>query len=59
MKALPIELLERSAFYDIPDPVARLGKVLLDVRDIGLCGSDPATFTGLNPQLSLPSWFKN
>ena len=57
-KALPIEPLERCASHDVTDPVPRLGEVLLDVRHIGLCGSDLATFTGLNPQLPLPSLFK-
>lgn len=54
MKALRIDALERCAFHDVPDPVPGPGEVLLDVRHIGLCGSDLATFTGLNPLVSLP-----
>ncbi len=54
MKALRIEGLERCAFHEVPDPVPGPGEVLLEVRHIGLCGSDLATFTGLNPLVSLP-----
>ena len=54
MKALMIEGLERCAFHDIPAPVPGSGEVLIDVRHIGLCGSDLATFAGLNPLVALP-----
>ncbi len=54
MKALAIEALERCAFHEVPDPVPDPGEVLIDVRHLGLCGSDLATFTGLNPLVSLP-----
>jgi threonine dehydrogenase-like Zn-dependent dehydrogenase len=54
MKALAIEALETCAFHEVPEPLPGPGEVLLDVRHIGLCGSDLATFTGLNPLVSLP-----
>ena len=54
MKALQIQALERSAFHDVADRAPGLGEVLLDIRHVGLCGSDLATFTGLNPLVSLP-----
>lgn len=49
VKALMIEGVERYAFRDIPDSVPGPGEVLVAVRHIGLCGSNLATFTGLNP----------
>jgi threonine dehydrogenase-like Zn-dependent dehydrogenase len=54
MKALKIEGMERCAFHDVPEPVPGPGEVLIDVRHVGLCGSDLATFTGLNPLVALP-----
>lgn len=54
MKALMIEGVERCAFHDVPDPVPGPGEVLIAVRHVGLCGSDLATFTGLNPLVALP-----
>lgn len=54
MRALMIEGIERSALQTIADPVPGPGEVLLDVKHVGLCGSDLATFTGLNPLVSLP-----
>ena len=54
MKALAIEALERCAFHDMPEPVPGPGGVLINIRHIGLCGSDLATFSGLNPLVSLP-----
>jgi threonine dehydrogenase-like Zn-dependent dehydrogenase len=54
MKALMIEGVQRCAFHDIPEPVPGVGEVLVDVRHVGLCGSDLATFTGLNPLVALP-----
>lgn len=39
---------------EVPDPRPGPGEVLVDVRHVGLCGSDLATFTGLNPLVSLP-----
>ncbi|TBW32796.1 zinc-binding alcohol dehydrogenase family protein [Siculibacillus lacustris] len=54
MKALMIEGVERCAFHDVPEPVPGPGEVLVAVRHVGLCGSDLATFTGLNPLVALP-----
>jgi 2-desacetyl-2-hydroxyethyl bacteriochlorophyllide A dehydrogenase len=54
MKALMIEGVERCAFHDVPEPVPGPGEVLLSVHHVGLCGSDLATFTGLNPLVQLP-----
>lgn len=54
MKALMIEGVERCALHDVPEPAPGFGEVLLDVRHIGLCGSDFSTFTGRNPLVALP-----
>lgn len=54
MKALMIEGQENCAFREIPAPQPGPGEVLLGVRHVGLCGSDLATFTGLNPLVALP-----
>lgn len=54
MQALMIDGLESCRMERVPDPRPGPGEVLVDVRHIGLCGSDLATFTGLNPLVSLP-----
>jgi 2-desacetyl-2-hydroxyethyl bacteriochlorophyllide A dehydrogenase len=54
MQALMIDGLESCRMAEVPDPRPGPGEVLVDVRHIGLCGSDLATFTGLNPLVSLP-----
>lgn len=54
MQALMIEGVERSAVRNIEEPKLGEGDVLLDVKHVGLCGSDLATFIGMNPLVSLP-----
>jgi 2-desacetyl-2-hydroxyethyl bacteriochlorophyllide A dehydrogenase len=54
MKALMIEGTEHCTFHEVDVPVPGSGEVLVSVRHVGLCGSDLATFTGLNPLVSLP-----
>lgn len=54
MQALVIEAVGSSALRQVPDPTPGPGEVLLDIRHVGLCGSDLATFSGLNPLVSLP-----
>ncbi len=54
MQALIIDGLGSSRLCDVPEPVPGPGEVLVDIRHVGLCGSDLATFTGLNPLVSLP-----
>ena len=39
---------------DIPEPVAGPDDILLDVRRIGLCGSDLNSYRGRNPLVSFP-----
>lgn len=54
MKALCIDAVNACSMHDVPDPTPGAGEVLLNIRHVGLCGSDLATFTGLNPLVSLP-----
>lgn len=54
MRALKIEAQSHVAFHEVAEPVPGPGEVLVSVRHIGLCGSDLATFNGLNPLVSLP-----
>jgi 2-desacetyl-2-hydroxyethyl bacteriochlorophyllide A dehydrogenase len=54
MKALMIEAVDRCAFHDVDEPAPGPGEVLLSIRHVALCGSDFATFKGLNPLVSLP-----
>ncbi|HEY6919918.1 MAG TPA: alcohol dehydrogenase catalytic domain-containing protein, partial [Tabrizicola sp.] len=54
MKAVIVDGLESCRMTEVPDPRPGPGEVLVDVRHVGLCGSDLATFTGLNPLVSLP-----
>lgn len=54
MKALVIDALQSCRMAEVQDPVPGPGEVLVDVRHIGLCGSDLATFLGLNPLVGLP-----
>ncbi|WP_293859110.1 zinc-binding alcohol dehydrogenase family protein [uncultured Alsobacter sp.] len=54
MRALMIEAVGVSAMHDVAEPTPGPGEVLLAVRHVGLCGSDLATFTGLNPLVALP-----
>lgn len=43
-----------TRFHNVPTPQPKPGEVLVEVRHIGLCGSDLNTFRGLNPLVSLP-----
>lgn len=54
MQALMIEGVQKSALHSVDEPQPGPGEVLLDVKHVGLCGSDLATFSGLNPLVSLP-----
>lgn len=54
MQALMIDGLESCRMGEVADPRPGPCEVLVDIRHVGLCGSDLATFTGLNPLVSLP-----
>lgn len=54
MKALVIKEIGQAAFCDIATPTPEKDEVLLEVRHVGLCGSDLNTFRGSNPLSRLP-----
>lgn len=54
MKALVIDSPGSCRMTDRPEPRPGPGEVLVDIRHVGLCGSDLATFTGQNPLVALP-----
>ncbi|PKU25028.1 sorbitol dehydrogenase [Telmatospirillum siberiense] len=49
-----IEGVNACALHEVEDPLPGPGEVLLAVRHVSLCGSDLATFKGLNPLVELP-----
>lgn len=54
MKAFVLQAPGRACIEAVPDPVARPGHLLLQVRMVGFCGSDLNSFRGLNPLVSYP-----
>ena len=54
MKALQITEPHHSEIVKIPQPSPAPGEVLLQIRKIGFCGSDLATFQGHNPLVNYP-----
>lgn len=54
MKAIVLEEPGRAVVREIAEPHPGADEVLLEVRRIGLCGSDLNTFRGRNPLVSYP-----
>ena len=54
MKALVIKQPGEAEIRSVPDPIPAPGEVLLQIRRIGLCGSDLNSFRGKNPMVSYP-----
>lgn len=54
MKALFIRQPGEAVVDSIPEPTTTDGNVLLQVRMVGLCGSDLNSFRGKNPLVSFP-----
>lgn len=54
MQALVIESEGRTRFQARDTPALPPGHVRVDVRHVGLCGTDLNTFKGLNPLVTLP-----
>jgi 2-desacetyl-2-hydroxyethyl bacteriochlorophyllide A dehydrogenase len=54
MKAIVLEGPGNAAGQDVAEPRAGDGEVLLQVRMIGLCGSDLNSYRGRNPLVSYP-----
>jgi threonine dehydrogenase-like Zn-dependent dehydrogenase len=55
MKALAVDAPGHARVIEIPEPTAAPdGQSLLEVRRIGLCGTDLNTFRGRNPMVTYP-----
>src|SRR5271156_2009412 len=54
MNALVIHEPEIARIETVANPVMRPGDALLQVRRVGLCGSDLNSFRGKNPMVSYP-----
>jgi L-galactonate 5-dehydrogenase len=54
MKAFQITDPLHSSYCDVQDPVPSAEDVVLQVRRVGLCGTDLSTFRGKNPLVSYP-----
>jgi threonine dehydrogenase-like Zn-dependent dehydrogenase len=49
MKAVVVQKPGKATLTDIPEPSNSSGETLLQIRMIGLCGTDLNTFRGKNP----------
>lgn len=54
MKSIVIDKVGHAQFREIDVPVFGATDVLVDVQQVGLCGSDLNTYLGLNPLVELP-----
>jgi threonine dehydrogenase-like Zn-dependent dehydrogenase len=54
MKAVVVQEPGKATLADIPEPSNNSGEALLQIRMIGLCGTDLNTFRGTNPLVTFP-----
>lgn len=54
MRAIVLEAAGKAAVQYVAESVRREGEVLLQVRKVGLCGSDLNSYRGRNPLVSYP-----
>jgi 2-desacetyl-2-hydroxyethyl bacteriochlorophyllide A dehydrogenase len=54
MKAVVVQEPGKAVLADIPEPPKGAGETLLQVRMIGLCGTDLNTYRGKNPLVTFP-----
>lgn len=54
MKALVLKRPGEVSIEEVAEPKTELGKILLRVRMVGLCGSDLNSFRGRNPMVKFP-----
>jgi threonine dehydrogenase-like Zn-dependent dehydrogenase len=54
MKAVVVHEPGKATLADIPEPSNTSGETLLQIRMIGLCGTDLNTFRGRNPLVTFP-----
>ena len=57
MKALVYAGPKRAEVRDVPQPAAKAGSLLLDVRWCGVCGSDMGIWLGTHPRAKAPLIF--
>jgi threonine dehydrogenase-like Zn-dependent dehydrogenase len=54
MKAVVVQEPGKATLTDIPEPCNSSGETVLQIRMIGLCGTDLNTFRGKNPLVTFP-----
>lgn len=54
MKAFSFTAPKQTTFVEIDQPTLGTQDLLIDVRYVGLCGTDLSTYRGLNPLVSYP-----
>jgi len=54
MKAVSILEAGHVGIVDLPEPSMRPDEVLIEVKYIGLCGSDLNTYRGTSPMVTYP-----
>ena len=54
MKALVLRQPGEAAIHSVPDAAPAKDEILLQIRRVGLCGSDLNSFRGKNPMVSYP-----
>ena len=54
MKAVAVQEPGKATLIDIPEPSVKSPEALLQIRMIGLCGTDLNTFRGKNPLVTFP-----
>ncbi len=54
MKAVVVHEPGKATLADIPEPSHSSGETVLQIRMIGLCGTDLNTFRGKNPLVTFP-----
>jgi len=54
MKAFFINEPGKTSIRDVPEPKPRPSEALVRIHTVGLCGTDLATYRGLNPLVSSP-----
>ena len=54
MKAFFIDEPGKTFIRDVPEPKPRPDEALVRIHTVGLCGTDLATYRGLNPLVSYP-----
>lgn len=54
MLQVKISEIEKVIYEDIPNPIPKTGEAVIEVKSVGICGSDISVFKGINPVLKPP-----